>query len=128
MKAIKTILFTILISVLGFSTAFADNKKESKEKTKSKKETVIYTMTLHGEHCEKIVMKKIPYEKGVINVKADASTQKVTIVYNPQKTTKENLVKAFDKIGFKATEVTPENKDKVIKKDNNGEVAPCCRK
>ena len=114
MKTLKSLLVVLIISMVSMSSAFAEEKKDDK----SKKETVTFSMTLHGEHCEKIIMKSIPFEKGVLKVKAEAAKQEVEVTFNPKKTNKENLIKAFKKNGFEAKEVTEKDKAKTV--------APCC--
>lgn len=57
-------------------------------------------------------MKNIPYEKGVKDVKVDLASKQVTIWFNTEKNTIENLQKAIGKLGYTAEVVSlqPENK------------------
>ncbi|MGL5618186.1 MAG: heavy-metal-associated domain-containing protein [Tannerellaceae bacterium] len=105
MKNLKTIVAIAFVALFSVSPLFASDKKEKKAK---QKEVVVYTMALHGAHCENIIMKNIPFEKGVEDVKASAKTQTVTVTYRNDKTNKDALVKAFNKLGYDAQEVKPE--------------------
>jgi copper chaperone CopZ len=57
-------------------------------------------------NCENKIQSNLRFEKGVSEVEASAEKQVVTITYNPEKTNVENLVKAFKKIGYTATQTT----------------------
>lgn len=68
-------------------------------------DTVVFTMELHGAHCENIIHKRMPFEKGVVKVKADASTQTVQVSYRSNKTDVKTLIKNFKEIGFDAKQI-----------------------
>ncbi len=54
-------------------------------------------------NCENKIKKNIRFEKGVHEITTDLEGQVVTVVYDADKTNEDNLVKAFDKIKYKAT-------------------------
>lgn len=54
-------------------------------------------------NCENKIKKNIRFEKGVQQITTDLEGQVVTIVYDADKTDGDKLVKAFDKMNYKAT-------------------------
>lgn len=57
------------------------------------------------QNCEKKIKTNIRFEKGVKDIATSLEAQTVTVKFDPAKTSKEKIAKAFDKIGYKATEV-----------------------
>lgn len=70
------------------------------------------------QHCVDKIKNNIRFEKGVKAINPDLKTQLVTVQYDSAKTNPENLIKAFAKIGYKATVVESGNEDKGDKNDN----------
>lgn len=66
---------------------------------KAQRDTVVLTCDLHCQGCCDKVMKNIAFEKGVKDLLCDLKTKTVTVVYDKSKTTLENLLQAFEKIG-----------------------------
>ncbi len=85
--------------------AFAVNAAEQNE-PKSKKvalEQVVFVTDIDCEHCVNKIMNNVPVlGRGVEDVIVDLPSKEVTVVYNPQKTSVETLVKGFSKIKVKA--------------------------
>lgn len=59
---------------------------------------------MHCNNCENRIKEGLKFEKGVKDIKTDLETKTVTIEYDADKTNVENLVAAFAKIDYKATE------------------------
>ena len=59
---------------------------------------------MHCNSCENRIKEGLEFEKGVKDIKTDLETKTVTIEYDADKTNVENLVAAFAKIEYKATE------------------------
>jgi len=92
---VKTLLvFAFCFTVLNVN---ADDKKNISE--------VTYKVEMDCQSCVNKVTKNIPFEKGVKDLNVDFEAQTVTIKYRDDKTNKENLVKAFEKLDFKAVEL-----------------------
>ncbi|MBD5343819.1 MAG: cation transporter [Bacteroides sp.] len=53
-------------------------------------------------NCENKIKKNIRFEKGVHQISTDLKGQVVTVVYDADKTDEEKIIKAFDKIKYKA--------------------------
>ena len=69
--------------------------------------TVVLTTDpqMHCESCEKRIKENIRFEKGVKKIVTDVEHQTVTITYDADKTTVENIIKGFEKIKYNAREV-----------------------
>ena len=76
--------------------------------------TVVFTTLpqMHCENCENKIKGNLRFEKGIKQITTSVPDQKVTIEYDADKTTPENIAKGFAKIGYKATVVTGEAKKK----------------
>ena len=60
---------------------------------------------MHCENCEKRIKENIRFEKGIKKIVTDVEHQTVTITYDADKTTVENIIKGFEKIKYNAREV-----------------------
>ena len=60
---------------------------------------------MHCENCEKKIKDNIRFEKGIKKIVTDVEHQTVTITYDADKTTVENIIKGFEKIKYHAREV-----------------------
>jgi copper chaperone CopZ len=89
-------LLTFLIVVLMGMTVFAQ-----------KSETQTITIQTNGtcEHCKKVMMENVPQWKGVEKCTYDLKTAKITITYQPQKTSPETLRTAISQLGYDADNV-----------------------
>ncbi|MDR1813627.1 MAG: heavy-metal-associated domain-containing protein [Tannerella sp.] len=101
----KRILLMILCAMFTLSMASAkDGKKEKKAVTKFKIEN------MNCDNCVKKIEKNIAFEKGVTDLKCDLETKTAEVTYNTDKTSEEKLVKAFEKINYKATAIKEDDK------------------
>ena len=57
---------------------------------------------MHCENCEKKIKGNLRFEKGVKRIDTSLKTKQVTITYDAEKTTPEQLIKALKKIGYDA--------------------------
>lgn len=64
---------------------------------------------MHCNGCETKIKNNIRFTAGVKKIDTDLSTKQVTIQYDADKTDAKAIVKAFDKIGYKATVVSDKN-------------------
>ena len=56
---------------------------------------------MHCANCESKIKKNIRFVKGVKSIQTSVPEQKVTIVYQKEKATYEDFIKAFSEIGYK---------------------------
>ena len=92
----KRILLFMICAVFAFSTAFAQNTRQETRKT------VTFAVNITCENCVQKVEKNINFERGVTDLKCELASKTVQITYRPDRTTEENLVAAFKKIGYEA--------------------------
>ena len=67
-------------------------------------QTVVVTTTpqMHCENCENRIKNNLRFEKGVKKIETNIEKQTVTITYDADKTTVENLLKGFEKFKYSA--------------------------
>ncbi|MBP5688659.1 MAG: heavy-metal-associated domain-containing protein [Muribaculaceae bacterium] len=96
----KTILLAALLMTM--TTGFAKDIK-----------TLVVTTTpqMHCENCESKIKGNLRFEKGVKNIETSISNQTVTIEYDADKSSAENLMEAFKKFGYEAQPVTSTKED-----------------
>jgi len=96
-------LFTISLS----------SAQETKKKAVVAKETTKFLIeNMSCDNCIKKIEKNIAFEKGVTDLKCDLATKTVEVTYRTDKTSDEKLIKAFDKIKYKAKAIKEEEKKK----------------
>lgn len=76
--------------------------------------TVIVTTTpqMHCENCEKKIKDNLRFEKGIKKIKTSIKDQTVTLEYDADKTSSDNLIKSFSKFGYEASEVKEKTEEK----------------
>lgn len=95
MKKILLAAMAVLVSV----SLMAAPKKAAQT------ETVVYSVHLHCANCVKKVQENISFEKGVKDLKCSLEEGKVTVTFDPAKTSVEKLEAAIEKLGYEATVV-----------------------
>ena len=93
----KKLLVLIITTLMVVSTYAEDKKKKVSE--------VTYKVEMDCQSCVNKITKNIPFEKGVKDLNVDFEGQTVTVKYREDKTSKENLVKAFKKLEFEVDEL-----------------------
>ncbi len=108
MKVCKLVLkSSLIVLILSFFalTSAAQNKK------KAPLQEVTFIVNLHCENCVRKVQENIPFEKGVKDLKVSLERKTVWVRYSPDKTTKEKLAAAIEKLGYEVMgEETSEKK------------------
>lgn len=100
----KKIFAVITLLVLMLAAVPMDARKQAKTSE------VTFLTTIDCKNCVRKVEAKLPFEKGVKDMKVDLSSKTVTLKYDPDKTDKEKLAEAIRKLGYEAEEVVPEEK------------------
>lgn len=87
----KQIILTALISMLTISS-----------QAKAKNDTIVVTPTpqMHCQNCENKIKKNIRFVKGTKKIDTSVPDQTVRIVFDPSKSSYEDFVAAFKKIGY----------------------------
>ena len=99
---LKTVVVGLLISVLVF-TAYAGERK------KTPLQEVTFVVSLHCENC---VQDNIPFEKGVKDLKVSLEDKTVWIQYSPDKTSRNKLVSAIERLGYEVLGEVETDKEK----------------
>jgi periplasmic mercuric ion binding protein len=75
--------------------------------------TVVLTTNpqMHCESCENKIKGNLKFEKGIKNIETNVKEQKVTVKYDADKTSADNIMAAFSKFGYTAQRVNGEQKD-----------------
>ncbi|WP_430815719.1 heavy-metal-associated domain-containing protein [Carboxylicivirga sp. RSCT41] len=89
-------LIVLMVMALFVGNTYAEKKKKVSE--------VTYKVEMDCQSCVNKITKNIPFEKGVKDLNVDFEGQTVTVKYREDKTNKENLVKAFQKLDFEVEE------------------------
>ena len=98
----KKVLLLLAIT-LASATSMAKDIKTVKVTT---------TPQMHCENCEKKIKDNLRFEKGIKKIETSIKDQTVTLEYDADKTSSDNLIKAFSKFGYQATEIKKENEEK----------------
>lgn len=67
---------------------------------------------MHCANCEKKIKENIRFEKGVKSIKTNLKDKTVTVEYDADKTTVDNIIKGFKKIKYEASEVKKNKENK----------------
>lgn len=100
----KRLIISIFVMAAAF-TAQAGNKAD----------TVYVTTTpqMHCANCENKIKNNLRFEKGVKLIMTSIPDQKVTVIFNPSKTSKQKLISSFTKFGYSAREIGKNEKVKL---------------
>lgn len=102
---LKTVVVGLLIPVLVF-TAYAGERK------KTPLQEVTFVVSLHCENCVRKVQDNIPFEKGVKDLKVSLEDKTVWIQYSPDKTSRDKLVSAIERLGYEVLGEVKTDKEK----------------
>lgn len=105
----KTRIIILAMAMLMVFSASAFAQKKDKQ---AKFEEVTFVTDIDCKNCVKKCEANLPYEKGIKDCKIDLASQTVYFKFDPQKTSKEKLAKAIEKLGYTASEVQPVQDDK----------------
>lgn len=90
-------IFLTLVLMLSAAMAFA-----------AEKSVAVFTLDHQmSQTCERKIKTNLRYEKGVSSIDVSLKENTIKIVYSPEKSNPEQLIKAFKKIGFNAFELKP---------------------
>lgn len=106
-------LITSIVLFLFSSFALSGQEKNNKELT-----TVKFATSIDCENCVNTIMKNVPFEKGVKDVKCDLTTKEITVKYQKDKTSPETLKRSIEKLGYTAKEVTEKKKESGVPQGN----------
>ena len=103
----KKLFVLMAIAITSLSASAQKNNQTDTLQVKT-------TPQMHCVNCENKIKKNIRFVKGVKEIKTSVPNQNVNIIYQKDKSTYEDFVKAFSKIGYKidryAYECIPDKK------------------
>ena len=102
MKRFATLLLAVLTAGMLSAGLYAADKKKADIRE------VTFVTSIECKNCVKKVEAKLPYEKGVKDLKINLDDQTVWIKYDASRTDKEKLAAAIVKLGYTAEELTTE--------------------
>jgi copper chaperone CopZ len=97
MKTIQKFLIIALLAILPVS-AIAQDKTKSVE-------TVKFSTSIDCATCVNKIMTNLPHEKGIKNVECDLKTKEVSVAYQKDKNSSEEIQKSLEKLGFTAKQL-----------------------
>lgn len=90
-------VFLTLVMILITAIAFAGDRVAA-----------VFTLDHQmSQMCEKKIKTNLRYEKGVFGIDVSLKENTITITYDKDKNSENDLLKAFKKIGFNAEVVAP---------------------
>jgi len=98
MKRIVTLIILLLIVGASASAVLAQNRRKVDVKE------VTFVTSIECKNCVKKVEAKLPFAKGVMDMKITLADKSVWIKYDASKTDKDKLAAAIVKLGFTAQE------------------------
>jgi copper chaperone CopZ len=98
----KTI--TLILCSLFLTAAVAGGQAP----TKKNEAEITFDVNIHCHNCKKKIENALPHEKGVVDLKVSLEKKEVWMKYRTDKTTKESLQQAIEKLGYTAAEKKPD--------------------
>ncbi len=86
------------------------------KKQQKKTAEVLFSVNIDCKNCVKKLEAKLPFEEGVKDLKISLEDKTIWFAYLPEKTDKEKLAKAIEKLGYKAEEIVQEKQNSEMKK------------
>ena len=111
----------------GKTTATATTAKPATATTAQSKNSTYATITIQtnaSKNCKSCVNRfkeNVPFFKGVKEYTFDSSTAKLTVTYDPKKTTADQIRKQISDLGYDADKVKANEAARA-------KLPPCCRK
>ena len=102
MKKFLLLTLTLALGIFISTAVHADTKKNATI------QEVTFVTSIDCKNCVKKVEAKLPYEKGVKDLKINLEDRTVWIKYDASKTDKQKLAAAIVKLGYSAEELVKE--------------------
>ena len=94
----KNLILTGVVLLLSLS-AYAKDIKEL---------VVTTNPPMSCQNCENKIKGNLRFEKGIKKIETNIPEQRVVIEYDADKTSPEKIEEAFEKFGYRATEIIPD--------------------
>ncbi len=103
------LLLCALFLFFGATQLNAQDKKKSKETVK------FLVEEMHCKNCQNKIEKNVGFEKGVTDIQCDLDKKTVEVTYKTDKTSPEQIIKGFEKIGYSVKVVDGKKSDNTDK-------------
>ena len=100
---IKSLILVIAVTVLGTLHSQAQNQASAKKGNLT--EVMVINTSAQCDMCRMKIEGKLNESKGVRMATLDIKTKKLTVKYNPEKTSPEEIKKTVSALGYDADEV-----------------------
>ena len=97
MRTIQNFLIVTLLAILPVSIIAQDKTKNV--------QTVKFSTSIDCASCVDKIMTNLPQEKGIKDVTCDLKTKEVSVAYQKEKNSAEEIQKSLEKLGFTAKQV-----------------------
>lgn len=98
MKRFMALILTVAVTGALSLSAYAQDRKKADIRE------VTFVTSIDCKNCVKKIEAKLPYEKGVKDLKINLEDKTIRIKYDSSKTDKEKLAAAIVKLGYTAEE------------------------
>lgn len=101
----KVTLLIVLLSIFTFACNQKNNTKSSEQEPPVDNVELVYHVEgMTCDHCEQSIQKGVNELEGISLVEANHEDSTAHIVYNPSKTTTEEIIAAIEKRGYHVVE------------------------
>jgi mercuric ion binding protein len=97
MKTMQKILIIILLAIFPVLIIAQDKSKNV--------QTIKFSTSIDCASCVNKIMTNLPQEKGIKDVNCDLKTKEVSVAYQKDKNSAEEIQKSLEKLGFTAKQV-----------------------
>lgn len=114
LTTISIIIFSLTLIINVETHLFAKNIITHKDTTEQKKiepiqnkkeVTIVFSTNMSCESCVKKITENLSYMKGIKKLDVSLEKEKITITYNPKKTSYKAFEDAIKRLGYKAEQV-----------------------
>jgi len=100
----KHLFYTLLLSIFCLSLSTIANAQSGVQK-KTNEAEVTFSVNISCANCQKKIEAKLPFEKGVKDLKVNLDKKEIWVLYQTDKTDNEKLIEAIKKLGYEAETV-----------------------
>ncbi|MFA9389262.1 MAG: heavy-metal-associated domain-containing protein [Prolixibacteraceae bacterium] len=109
----------ILVALIGLFTS-TTLSTQALAKTEKEEKTLTFKVAMDCQNCVNKIQDNISYEKGVKDLKVSLDNNECVIRFGTDQTDPEKIIKAFNKIGYKAEVKTEKKSDVPLEESRDG--------
>lgn len=104
MKSLFKLFAVVALALCVVPSAVAKDNKAKNQKVATKIETVVFQTDIDCPSCEAKIMKVLPYQKGVKDVKVNMTKKSVTVSYDSSKISESAIISILKKLDVKVVD------------------------